>query len=293
VTVCQGAVSRRTRPPSAAGDSRFVCFARAACRELTLIAALFLFYKLARGLTADDVGLARQNAERVLSWERWLHLPSEAAFQDAILEAPWLVEAANTFYATVHFPVSIACVVWLFVRHRAHYRWMLTSIVVLTLSALVVHLTFPLAPPRMMAGFVDTGVVYGQSVYAGAAGRSANQIAAMPSLHVGWALLVALALIRVLHTRWRWLALAHPTLTVLVVVATANHYWLDGIVAALMLAATLLVVSHATGGTRAREFAEGRRNDAGPRADQRWMALVSRNSSRPNLPPPRPVPDIS
>jgi MFS superfamily sulfate permease-like transporter len=90
-------------------------------------------------------------------------------------------------------------------------------------------------------GMVDTAVRYGQSVYGSVAGFNADQLSAMPSVHVGWALLVALVVVQVSKSRWRWLALAYPALTVLAVTVTANHYWLDGIVAALLLGLVLLV----------------------------------------------------
>ena len=90
-------------------------------------------------------------------------------------------------------------------------------------------------------GMVDTGMRYGQSVYGSVGGFNADQLSAMPSVHVGWALLVALVVVQVSRSRWRWLALAYPALTVLAVVVTANHFWLDGLVAALLLALVLLV----------------------------------------------------
>jgi membrane-bound ClpP family serine protease len=88
---------------------------------------------------------------------------------------------------------------------------------------------------------VDTAMRYGQSVYGSVGGFNADQLSAMPSVHVGWALLVALVVVQVSKSRWRWLALAYPGLTVLAVTVTANHYWLDGIVAALILGLVLLV----------------------------------------------------
>jgi hypothetical protein len=82
--------------------------------------------------------------------------------------------------------------------------------------------------------------LFGPNVYGPPAGGSiANQFAAMPSLHIGWAMLVAIGLIAATRSRWRWLWLAHPIITILVVVATANHWWLDGIVALLLLAGAL------------------------------------------------------
>ena len=83
---------------------------------------------------------------------------------------------------------------------------------------------------------VDTAVKYGQSVYSWHGGFNADELSAMPSVHVGWALIVALAVITVSRSRWRWLAAGYPLLTLLVVVVTANHFWLDGIVAAALVA---------------------------------------------------------
>jgi len=125
--------------------------------------------------------------------------------------------------------------------------------VLFTAAALLVQF-IPVAPPRMLPGdgMIDTAVRYGQSVYGSVAGFNADQLSAMPSVHVGWALLAALVIIEVSRSRWRWLALAYPLLTMLAVVVTANHYWLDGIAAALLLALALVVqrVSRALYGRR-------------------------------------------
>jgi len=89
---------------------------------------------------------------------------------------------------------------------------------------------------------VDTGVLLGQSVYGPSTDSGvANQFAAMPSLHVGWAFMVAVFLIRATRSRRRWLWIAHPVLTFTVVVVTANHYWLDGLIA-ISLALPLLLI---------------------------------------------------
>lgn len=85
-------------------------------------------------------------------------------------------------------------------------------------------------------GFVDTGHLYGQSVYTALGRGASDQLSAMPSLHVGWALLVGIVVVAVSTSRWRFVVLAHPVLTVAVVVVTANHWWMDGIVAAAILA---------------------------------------------------------
>ena len=111
-----------------------------------------------------------------------------------------------------------------------------------TAAALLVQFV-PVAPPRMLPGdgMIDTAARYGQSVYGSVAGFNADQLSAMPSVHVGWSLLAALVIVEVSRSRWRWLALAYPLLTMLAVVVTANHYWLDGIAAALLLALALVV----------------------------------------------------
>jgi hypothetical protein len=102
-----------------------------------------------------------------------------------------------------------------------------------------------LAPPRLLPdlGFVDTGVLYGQSVYGsvGAHGLS-NQVAAIPSVHMAWALLVAWGALAATRSRWRWLVVAHPVLTLWAIVATGNHWWLDAVSAAALLAVAVLVL---------------------------------------------------
>jgi hypothetical protein len=92
----------------------------------------------------------------------------------------------------------------------------------------------PVAPPRFLGGgIVDTAAEYGQSVYGG--GVSADQLAAMPSVHVLWAVTIAWYAVKIGRSRWRFLAPLHGVLTVFVVVATGNHWWLDGVVAVAVL----------------------------------------------------------
>jgi PAP2 superfamily len=211
-------------------------------REIALLGVLFGVYNLGRFLSAEHSGSAVRHAHELIRWESWLGLPSEATFQHHALKIDGLAQAANLFYAIVHFPLTAAVLLWLMIRRPAEYgkaRWALAC---LTGLALIGHMFFPLAPPRMMPGWVDTGVLFGQSVY-GPSTQSgiANQFAAMPSLHVGWALMVAVFLIRATRSRWRWLWIAHPLLTFTVVVVTANHYWLDGLVASALAVPLLLI----------------------------------------------------
>jgi hypothetical protein len=122
--------------------------------------------------------------------------------------------------------------IWLFVRHRDKYRPVRATMAWTTLFCLFIQLV-PVAPPRMFAGFVDTAARYDQSVYNH--GLAADQLSAMPSVHVAWAVVVGWYAVRISTSRWRWIAAGHTAMTVFVVVATANHWWLDGIVATAVL----------------------------------------------------------
>ncbi|MGI5412718.1 phosphatase PAP2 family protein [Streptomyces chartreusis] len=214
-------------------------------RELLLVAGLFVVYKFGRQLATGHTAEAFRNADRVWDLERTLQLPGEGSVQDLLLHGDTLIHVANTYYATVHFPATVAFLVWLYLRRPTHYVWARRVLAAVTAAALLVHLTFPLAPPRMLAatGLVDTGQVYGPSVYGSPqTDQLSNQFAAMPSLHFGWALMVAIGLIVTTRSRRRLLWLLHPLLTLLVIVGTANHYWLDAIVATAMLGVALAVI---------------------------------------------------
>ncbi|WP_432138793.1 phosphatase PAP2 family protein [Streptomyces sp. bgisy154] len=226
-------------------------------RELLLVAGLFLVYKLGRRAATGHTGEAFRNARDLWDAERWLRLPGENSVQSLLLHGDALVRAANTYYATVHFPATVAFLVWLYLRRPAHYRWARRVLAAVTAAALALHLAFPLAPPRMLAeaGLIDTGAVYGPSVYGPpATDHLSNQFAAMPSLHFGWALMLAIGLMTATRSRLRPLWLLHPALTLLVIVGTANHYWLDALVAAALLGAALVVIRP----PRRRETSPGR-----------------------------------
>jgi len=203
--------------------------------EAAIIAGLYALWQLAGTLSAVGPQGAYAHGEWILRFEHgWL--PSERDTQRWVLPHRWLGEFCNLYYAGVHFAALGALLLWVFLRHRRYYPRLRLTTVILTASCLLIQL-IPVAPPRLLAsgyGFVDLASVYGQSVYSG---TGVDELSAMPSVHVGWAMLVALITIRVSVSRWRWLVLAHPVITVFVVTATANHYWLDGIVAIVLLAA--------------------------------------------------------
>jgi hypothetical protein len=142
----------------------------------------------------------------------------------------------NVYYATMHVPMMGAVLIWLFWRYRDRYL-NVRNVLAMTIAGCVTIQLIPLAPPRLLPdlGFVDAGLLYGQSVYGTGGSGISNQLAAMPSQHYAWAFLSAIAIVRISRSRWRWLALLHPLLTALAVTVTANHWWLDGVVAAMVL----------------------------------------------------------
>jgi hypothetical protein len=218
---------------------------RRLAHEAGVIVAMLLAYDLGRYLAARHVGMAFAHAETVWHVERWLHLPNELLLQSWVLDGSTdLMHAANIYYAGMHFPVTLLALIWLFFLRPSHYLWARRALVTATAVGLVIEFVYPLAPPRMLTGlgFVDAAEQLGESVYdaPGVSGLT-NQFAAMPSLHVGWAVLVAIVLISASESRWRWLFAAHPVLTALVVVVTANHFWLDGIVGAALVLFALAV----------------------------------------------------
>jgi hypothetical protein len=211
--------------------------------ELAWMLALVFGYSLARLVVVDPAGALR-NARALWTAERDLHLPSEATFQQLVLHRPELLRLANDYYASAHFPVTAAFLFWVYVWRHDAWRWVRNAMTAFTAAALLIEALLPMAPPRLVPSFglVDTGRALGQSVYPASPHNGvANQFAAMPSVHVGWAVLVGACLVLIARGRWRWLALVHPVLTVLVVTVTANHYWSDAIVAVLLVAGAFLL----------------------------------------------------
>ncbi|MEO6885876.1 MAG: phosphatase PAP2 family protein [Jatrophihabitantaceae bacterium] len=203
--------------------------------ESFLIAALYSVWQLAGEISVTGTSGAFSRSAWIERVEHNLHLPSELSMQSHVIGHPALVQAANLYYATMHFTALFVFLIWLFVRHRDDYGPARTTLALTTLACLLIQL-IPVAPPRLLGGgFVDTAARYGQSVYN--LGLDADELSAMPSVHVVWAVLIAWYVVRIGRGQWRWLVVVHPVLTVLVVVVTANHYWLDGIVGVVVLVA--------------------------------------------------------
>jgi hypothetical protein len=220
-------------------------------RELALLAGVYAAYLAIRAQITLDPGAAEAAGRALLRIESWLSLDIERSLNDALHTVPAVAVAADYVYATLHYLLTPAVLVWLAVRHRAAYRSGRNSLLVATAIGLVGFWLLPTAPPRLLegAGFADTMAVFSEYGWWGGAASAprgmeglSNQYAAMPSLHVGWAVWVALMLVA--HSRsatvrrWAW---TYPALTTLVVMATANHYLLDAVAGALCAVAGVVL----------------------------------------------------
>lgn len=205
--------------------------------ESTRIALLYTLWQIAGRLSVAGIDGAVERGLWIWDVQRAILLPNEATMQSWILPHDWLVQAANIYYGGAHVPGMGIFLAWLWWQHRHEFAGWRNVLVVITFVSLMIQL-LPVAPPRLIPelGMVDTGVVYGQSVYAIGGSTIAGQLQAMPSLHVGWAALIAVAGWRLGGRTARLVSVTHFVLTALVVVVTANHYWLDGIVVILILA---------------------------------------------------------
>lgn len=225
-----GAATRRSSRPRLASVG-------AVGREVGLLLGLYVVWILLGRISVMGTIRAVARGRSVWDAERALHLPSERSLQDVLLPHHAVVRGLNLYYAFLHTPTLLVAMAWLFFRHRDAYPRVRNTVVLLTLVCLAIQLV-PVAPPRLVPDLhlVDTAQRFGQSVYTRSQAGDADQLSAMPSVHVGWAVLVALAALTASRSRWRLLTLVHPLVMVTAVTATANHYWLDGIVAVALLA---------------------------------------------------------
>lgn len=226
-----------------------------AARELAFVAALYALWQVARELPLAQNEGAIERARQIVRLQAAMHLPSELSLQHAVLRHEWLGRFTSAYYGIVHVPALIAFLVWLYVRHRDSYpRWR-NALVILTGLCLFVRFV-RVAPPRFLTdlGYLDLSERYGPSIYGPVGTGVSDQFAAMPSIHVAWAAVVSLGIVAASTSRWRWIFGLHLVITMLVVAASGHHWWLDGIVALLLLGVAL-------GADEA-----GRRWRAGPRA---------------------------
>jgi PAP2 superfamily len=217
--------------------------------ELALLALLYVGYSAARLLADGDVGRAVANARDLLHLESVLHLDVERSANQLVTDVPGLALVASYWYSALHYVVTPAVLIWVYRRHALGYRRVRNALVLATATGLLGFVLLPMAPPRMLPGYVDVLATTSGSGWWGSdasapkgLGGLTNELAAMPSLHVGWALWCAWVVF--LCTRNRWLRVAatcYAAGTTLVVVGTANHYVLDAVAGAVVVAVAVAV----------------------------------------------------
>jgi hypothetical protein len=217
--------------------------------EILLIAVSYWTYSLIRNAVPEQKDQALRNADWIWSVEHHLGIAVEHSVNSAVNSVGWLIVSMNYYYATLHFIITLGVLVWLFRSHPGRYAAARLALFATTAVALVGYYFYPLAPPRLMSSgsgvhFIDTVAVHQTwgSMASGNLKNMSNQYAAMPSMHIGWSLWCGLTIFALASVPWvRVLGLLYPAVTLLVIVATANHFWLDAVGGMLCLAFGFLV----------------------------------------------------
>ncbi|MEV6678040.1 phosphatase PAP2 family protein [Streptomyces erythrochromogenes] len=209
--------------------------------EILLIAVSYWTYSLIRNAVPEQKSIALANADWIWGVEKTLGIAVEQSVNHAVNSVTWLIVGMNYYYATLHFVVTIGVLVWIYRFHPGRYAATRLVLFATTGVALVGYYFYPLAPPRLMNGqdFIDTVLVHHTwgSMASGNLKHMSNQYAAMPSMHIGWSLWCGLTIFAVASAPWaRILGLLYPTATLVVIVATANHFWLDAVGGMICLA---------------------------------------------------------
>lgn len=221
--------------------------------ELAIVGAFYLGYSMVRnsfGSASVAPAVAFENALGIIRLERSVGLFFEHELQALVLNWRPVVWLSNVFYATLHFVVTGGMLAWLFIKVPASYRRWRNTLAITTASAIVGFSVFPVMPPRLLADCGPYGACAGPALVdtiaeigglwtfdSAAIESTSNQYAAVPSLHIAWSLWCAAVVVsRYRHRSARAIAAAYPLVTLFVVLVTANHFWLDAVFGALILA---------------------------------------------------------
>jgi PAP2 superfamily len=215
--------------------------------DLLIVAWLIWLFDAINNLAPVRQGLAGHDGQRVLDFERSLHLAPEHALNVWLAHRHTLSQIVVFWYENVHIVVALAVFAWLWWRRADVLDVMRPTLVIVNLIALAVFWSFPTAPPRMLAGgYVDL-VAVAQHLppwQLGATALHSNQLCALPSLHIAWATWSSIAAWRLSERRWvRALALLYPLVTSYAVMATANHYLADCLAGAAITATVYAVLN--------------------------------------------------
>ena len=203
--------------------------------QAAVVAVAYVIYWWGRGLTEGQYAEAAGNARKVIGLETALGLHYEEQLQSLIIDHVWLVNLVNWIYIWCHWPFILVIAVWLVIRHPRIFTRTRNAFLLSGAAGLVVFLLFPVAPPRLVDNLdlVDTVTEHSHAYRVLQPPAFTNQYAAMPSLHFGWNILTAVAMVQA-SRRWalRIAACIVPVLMGIAIVLTANHFIIDGVVGA-------------------------------------------------------------
>jgi PAP2 superfamily protein len=212
--------------------------------ELLAIGWLLWLYDATTNLAPLRLSAALGNARGLLHIEHVLHIAPELSLDRWLAGHHTLALILSDYYDNAHFLVTLSLLGYLFCRRADVYRPLRNSLVLVNVIGFVVFWRFPVAPPRMLDGFTDVVATTGAfgSWHSGSLAAHANQVAAMPSLHIAWAAWCTIAAWRISRRRWlRALAVVYPCLTAFAVLATGNHFVLDIVGGLLVLAISVWI----------------------------------------------------
>ncbi len=213
-----------------------------ALRQVSLFAAAYLAYRLVRGLVEGDANAAFAHARDLISLERTLHVFVEPSIQAWASGSHVVMVLASWLYVNAQTSVTVAALLYLYLRHNRSFYFVRNMLMIGMTIALVGYVVFPTAPPRFMPewGFIDTVADF-TSVHVSHASASLNALtnlyAAVPSMHVAFALMIGWTLARLV--RWRIVSvlwLLYPFVIAFVIIVTANHFIFDALLGALTAA---------------------------------------------------------
>ena len=202
---------------------------RRAIREVGIVAVAYFAYFGVRGLTEGGLDRALANARAIVDLEERLGLFVEPTLHASIVGYHWAVNLANWVYLFGHWPVIVIVGAWLYRYKWPRYQYYRTAVLLSGTIGLVIFMLYPVAPPRLFGpAFVDTVTEYSNLYHVLQPSWLTNQLAALPSLHFGWNLLIGIVLVReVRNPVVRVVGAITPLIMGAAIVLTANHYLID------------------------------------------------------------------
>jgi hypothetical protein len=213
-------------------------------QQILIVVGGFEVYEILRHFMVPNWPLAIANAQRIEDLERWGGFAWEQSLQRVFLEAPEVVRAMNIFYFVGHFFLTGIFFLWLYFRSRDGFRSFRNGFLVATAISVLIHWKFPTAPPRLAGIGLEDTLRALSNIDIGRRGTSSysNPVAAVPSLHAGWAVGVAIGIIRYSKSRpLRLLAVLYPIAVLLTIVVTGNHFIFDAVAGVLVMAIGFMV----------------------------------------------------